>query len=93
MFRPACLLLSAPRLASSFFPLPLPTSQDLSEPMSRREILTAFRRNRQHADILKCPPRIRQHDGTMDKFYDVFLQVSVVDEGHCSACLKGAVKT
>ncbi|KAG2493820.1 hypothetical protein HYH03_008038 [Edaphochlamys debaryana] len=41
----------------------------------RREILAAFRRNRQHADILKCPPRIRQNDGTFDKFIDIFLQI------------------
>ncbi|KAG2447532.1 hypothetical protein HYH02_007456 [Chlamydomonas schloesseri] len=41
----------------------------------RREILAAFRRNRQHADILKCPARIRQDDGTFERFVDVFMQI------------------
>ncbi|EFJ49288.1 hypothetical protein VOLCADRAFT_90064 [Volvox carteri f. nagariensis] len=49
--------------------------KDLGALVTRREILLAFRRNRQHADILKCPPRISQHDGTFEKFIDVFLQI------------------
>lgn len=49
--------------------------QNIDGVVSRREILAAFRRNRQHADILKCPPRIRQDDGTFDIFVDRFLQV------------------
>eukprot|EP00198_Chlamydomonas_reinhardtii_P000505 XP_001689840.1 predicted protein [Chlamydomonas reinhardtii] len=28
-----------------------------------------------HADILKCPARIRQDDGTFERFVDVFMQI------------------
>ncbi|GLC73170.1 hypothetical protein PLESTF_001343000 [Pleodorina starrii] len=52
--------------------------------VTRREILTAFRRNRQHADILKCPPRIRQHDGTWERFIEVFLQIDTSKGGFFS---------
>ncbi|GLI64974.1 hypothetical protein VaNZ11_008382 [Volvox africanus] len=58
--------------------------KDLGDMVSRREILTAFRRNRQHADILKCPPRINQHDGTYEKFIDVFLQIDTSKTGRFS---------
>ncbi|KXZ48378.1 hypothetical protein GPECTOR_28g785 [Gonium pectorale] len=49
--------------------------QDVDGLVTRREILAAFRRNRQHADVLKCPARIRQDDGTFDKFVEVFMQI------------------
>lgn len=55
--------------------------KNLDGGVCRREILAAFRRNRQHADILKCPARIRQDDGTFERFVDVFMQVRV--EGGC----------
>ncbi len=58
--------------------------QNIDGVVSRREILAAFRRNRQHADILKCPPRIRQDDGTFDVFVDRFLQV-----GEGAVCVGG----
>lgn len=49
--------------------------------VSRRDTLLAFRRNRQHADILKCPPKIHAHDGTFDKFVDTFLKIDTAKLG------------
>ncbi len=38
-------------------------------------MLHAFRQNRQIADILKLPPRVRMHDGTFDRFVAGFLAI------------------
>lgn len=38
-------------------------------------MLVAFRHNRQHADHLKIPARIRLHDGSYDKFVERFLAI------------------
>lgn len=38
-------------------------------------MLVGFRRNRQHADLLRFPAKIRAADGTYDKFVDMFMQV------------------
>ncbi|MEW5311362.1 MAG: hypothetical protein WDW38_003083 [Sanguina aurantia] len=43
--------------------------------VSRREALVAFRRNRQYADFLRFPAKIRSSDSTFDKFVDMFLQI------------------
>ena len=43
--------------------------------VTRSGMLHAFRRNRQVADILKLPPRVRMHDGTFDKFVAGFLAI------------------
>ncbi len=43
--------------------------------VTRREMLVAFRRNRQHADILRIPARIMLPDGTFDKFVEAFLKI------------------
>ena len=43
--------------------------------VTRSGMLHAFRQNRQVADILKLPPRVRMHDGTFDKFVAGFLAI------------------
>ncbi|MEW5300249.1 MAG: hypothetical protein WDW36_003191 [Sanguina aurantia] len=43
--------------------------------VSRREALVAFRRNRQYADFLRFPAKVRSSDATFDTFVDMFLQI------------------
>ena len=43
--------------------------------VTRAAMLHAFRANRQIADILKLPPRVRMHDGTFERFVDGFLAI------------------
>ncbi|GAX79389.1 hypothetical protein CEUSTIGMA_g6830.t1, partial [Chlamydomonas eustigma] len=49
--------------------------------VTRAEMLVAFRHNRQIADVLKMPPRIRLHDGTYDRFVAGFLSIDQVKLG------------
>ncbi|WIA19886.1 hypothetical protein OEZ85_005786 [Tetradesmus obliquus] len=44
--------------------------------VSRRDMLLAFRRDRQLADHLKMPPRIKAGDGSFDKFLSRFIAIN-----------------
>lgn len=49
---------------------------DADGKVTRKDMLCAFKRNRQTADILKFPHIVRQWDGTWERFLDQFLSVS-----------------
>jgi hypothetical protein len=40
--------------------------------VSKKEYLVKIRHDRKYADILKMPPRVRQADGTLEQFFDIF---------------------
>lgn len=44
--------------------------------LSKKEYLTKIRRDRKYADFLKMPVRIRESDGTLDKFNDIFQNIN-----------------
>lgn len=53
--------------------------------VTRKEYLTKIRKDRKYADFLKMPPRIRQGDGTLEKFIDTFQAINCSRTGRFSA--------
>lgn len=52
--------------------------------VSRKEYLTKIRKDRKYADFLKMPPRIRQGDGTLEKFIETFQDINCLQNGRFS---------
>lgn len=49
--------------------------------VSKKEYLVKIRTDRKYADFLKMPPRIRQSDGTLDRFFDIFHAINISRTG------------
>lgn len=49
--------------------------------LSRREYLVRIRRDRKYADFLRMPPRVKQADGTLHKFVQIFLEINISRTG------------
>ena len=44
--------------------------------VTRKALIKAFRRNRQWADVMRFPPRIKAGDGSLERFVECFMAVN-----------------